>query len=241
MSVTILHTSDLHSRLDDRQAEALCFLREETGALLLDSGDALAAGNVYVLPREPVLARMNAAGYHAMAMGNREFFFRRRGLAMKTRAAQFPVLAANVVPVGGELKGVRRWTVLRTGGESVGVFGLAPTMVPPGAWYERFANVRFIDWQEAVAAAVEALRGRCAWLLALSHRGPEDDLRLAASRPEIDVILGGHCHAEGEHLVGSRPTLVSYAGAHARDVSIVRMQRGDDGHNHFERRLMGLT
>lgn len=240
MALTIIHTADLHARLDAAAAEALGFLRAQTGALLLDSGDAVAAGNVYVLPDEPVLARMTAAGYDAMALGNREFFFRKAGMLRKLARAGFPVLCANLLPLSGDLGPVLRWTRLRAGEQTVGVFGLAPTMVPPGSWGERFSDLRFLSWEGAAREAVEALRGQCDWLVALSHRGLEDDLALAELCPEIDAILGGHTHTRDTRLVGARPTLIAHPGHHASSVSVLRLERGADGRNEFEARIVEL-
>ncbi|MGC9317941.1 MAG: metallophosphoesterase [Armatimonadota bacterium] len=241
MALTIVHTSDLHNRLDAPRAEALRFMRDESGGLLLDSGDAIAAGNLYVRPVEPVLELMSAAGYDAMAVGNREYFFRKRGMLHKTRQAGFPVLCANVLPREGGMGHIRRWVVLQRGDVSVGLFGLAPTMVEPGSIWERLSDLRFVDWRRAAREAVEALRGEVQWLVALSHRGPEDDLALAELCPEIDLILGGHSHSQGDHLVGSRPTLVSYSGHHARTAAVIKAHRDEADQNRFEARLMEMT
>ncbi len=241
MALTIIHTADLHGRLDRRGAEALRFLAEQTGALLLDSGDAIAAGNVYVRADEPVLEAMNAAGYHAMAMGNREFFFRRAGLVRKTGQARFPVLAANVLPLSGELGRVRRWTVIEVEGQRVGLFGLAPTMIAPASFAERFSDLRFITWEGAAVEAVEALRDDAQWLVALSHRGLEDDRALAKLCPQLDAILGGHSHDACTEMVGVRPTVISHPGHHARSAAVISIERGEDGRNQVEARIVDLT
>ncbi len=241
MALTIIHTADLHGRLDRRGAEALRFLAEQTGALLLDSGDAISAGNVYVRAREPVLEVMNAAGYDAMAMGNREFFFRKSGLLRKTAQARFPVLATNVLPLRDDLGHVLRWTVLDTGGRRVGVLGLTPTMIAPASFAERFSDLRFITWEGAAVEAVEALRGEAEWLVALSHRGLEDDRALAELCPQLDAVLGGHSHDACTEVVGPRPTVISHPGYHARSAAVIRIDRGADGRNDVDARIVDLT
>lgn len=93
----VLLTTDLHGRLTPAQALRLGELRREHHALLFDAGDALPAPNISPWPGSTAVLRgLNEAGCAAMTLGNREFFFRRSGLARKTRAAQFPVLAANL-------------------------------------------------------------------------------------------------------------------------------------------------
>ena len=238
MALTIIHTADMHNRLDDERAEALGFLRENAGALLLDSGDAIAAGNIYVRPNEPVLERMNAAGYHAMGVGNREFFFRKRGMLLKTRQAQFPVLTTNLLPREGDFGHIRRWVEMEHAGQRVGVFALTPTMIRPGHLFERLSDVRFLTWEAAAREAVERLRGRVDWLIALSHRGLVDDVTLAEVCPEIDVVLGGHSHEEDFREVGPRPALISHAGHHATRAAFVKAERGADGRNTWETQLV---
>ncbi len=98
MTVTIFHTADLHNRLSSAAARQLTELkRQHSGSLLLDAGDAVAAGNLtYRLMGEPILRQMAEIGYAAMAMGNRESHPFRYGLERKLRDASFPVLAANI-------------------------------------------------------------------------------------------------------------------------------------------------
>lgn len=241
MAPTIIHTSDLHDRLDDTQAEALGFLRASADALLLDSGDAIGAGNVYVRPQEPILKRMNRAGYHAMAAGNREYFFRKAGMVAKTRQADFPVLAANVIAAEGDLGHVRRLTELEAQGQKIGLFGLMPTMIEPGHPLERFSDLRFLTWEAAAREAVGQLRERVDWLIALSHRSEEDNTALAKLCPEIDLILGGHSHEAGSREIGARPTLLSLPGHHARTAAVIKLERGSDGRNEFAWQLVEIA
>jgi 5'-nucleotidase / UDP-sugar diphosphatase len=240
MALTIIHTADMHNRLDDERAAALGFLREKSKALLLDSGDAIGAGNVYVRPAEPVLGRMNAAGYHAMAVGNREFFFRKRGMILKTRQAEFPVLTTNLLPRDGDFGHIRRWMRLEQGGEGVGIFALTPTMIQPGHFFERLSDVRFLAWEAAAREAVERLRNDVDWLIALSHRGVEDDRALAEICPEIDLILGGHSHDEVFREIGPAGTLISHAGYHAARAAFIRADRGADGRTRYQTQLVEI-
>ena len=69
-TVTIFHTADLHSRLPPAAGRQLVRLRQDhPGCLLLDAGDAVAAGNLtFRLRGEPILRQMAAIGYDAMAI-----------------------------------------------------------------------------------------------------------------------------------------------------------------------------
>lgn len=74
-------------------------------------------------------------------------------------------------------------------------------------------------WDSAVATAqlmVDRLRPTCDVLIALTHIGHREDLRLAANVPGIDLILGGHSHTvlETPERVGS--TWICQGGSHGR-------------------------
>ncbi len=238
--LAIIQTSDLHNHLDLRRAGRLRTLRIENRALLLDCGDAIWAGNVFVKPGpEPAIRRMNEAGYHAMAAGNREFFFRSFGMMMKTAEARFPVLCANLIP-RGDLGHILRWAILDSpSGERVGVFGLMPLMIPPGSWEERFSDMRFITHRQATEDALEALRADCAFVICLSHAGIETDIELAREFGQIDLILGGHSHLEDRELFVENGVTVSHVPPYGKAAGLIT-STGKPAPDRFLRRMIPL-
>jgi 5'-nucleotidase len=212
----------MHGRLSRAQARRLSEARRDYGALLLDAGDAVTALNVLVWPwDEPVLRRMNEAGYDAMTRGNREFFFRRRGLERKTRPASFPMLAANLRARDGS-QALPPSVLLDTAeGEKVGVIGLAREMIAPGSAAEALSDLRFLPWREAALEQAERLRPAVAWLVALSHLGPEADEELARLCPELDLVLGGHAHPTDTRVRRVGQTTVVTAAAYLREVALI--------------------
>jgi 2',3'-cyclic-nucleotide 2'-phosphodiesterase (5'-nucleotidase family) len=239
--LTLLQTSDLHNHIGLAQAGRLRTLRLEHEALLLDCGDAIWAGNVFVkLGPEHAIRRMNEAGYSAMAMGNREFFFRASGLLMKTIEARFPVVSANLLPRSGDLGHVRRWAILESPqGSRVGVFGLTPTMIRPESWVEMFSDLRFISHERAVREALAALRETCEWVVCLSHIGFPADCELAEQFGEIDVILGGHSHLTLPEAAVVNGVTISHVGAYAKQVALLR-SGGETRPSGFSRELLEL-
>jgi hypothetical protein len=99
MRIALLHTSDAHNRWNEAFVSHLRALKAQHDALLLDSGDAIRAGNVAV-PLRPEAAWdwMRAAGYDAMTIGNREFHLTAAGFLAKTQGAPCPLLCANLRP-----------------------------------------------------------------------------------------------------------------------------------------------
>jgi 2',3'-cyclic-nucleotide 2'-phosphodiesterase (5'-nucleotidase family) len=225
----LLHTADLHNRLSPAAARQLRTLKEQRpGTILLDAGDAVAAGNLtFSLFGEPILRRMAEAGYDAIAMGNRESHPRRSFLVRKLRDASFPVLAANLVGVRQPLPEIVRSHIIReTPNGRVAVFGLTRQMTSPGSAWARITDYVFED-PLAVARSVSPERRVGAELvICLSHCGHEIDMELAAT-PEIDLVLGGHSHAD---LTVQKPgaALVVHPGSHGRHVAMTEFVSRDD-------------
>ncbi len=239
-SLVLLHTADMHNRLSAAGAARLGELREENEALLLDGGDAVGAGNVTVRRSERIIDLMNQAGYAAMAVGNREYFFRKRGMIRKTQGAEFAVLSANLQAVHGHLGHIEPWTIVTTAdGARVGIFGLTPTMIPAGSCATLFSDSRFVPWKRATQQVVTALNGQVDWLVALSHLGEEDDRELVESFSEIDIVLGGHSHpkvAQFEHLTRR---LVCRPAPYAREALLVTISQ-TRANNHYETSVIEL-
>ena len=209
---TLLHTNDFHNHLNARQAE---FIRQAKAAhenvLLLDAGDAVAAGNVGVRPGgEPILTLMSETGYDAMTLGNREFHVADTLLRIKINKAAFPILCANIrwrEDQGETLPVVPSLVKSLPNGLRVGVFGLTVPMVTPRMTARLVSAFVFDDPVAEARRQIEVLRPQVDALVALTHIGLREDERLAASCPELDLIIGGHSHNKlGEpKVVGDVP------------------------------------
>jgi len=226
---TFFHTADLHNRLSMAAARRLADLkRRHEGALLLDAGDAIAAGNLgFRLAGEPILRRMAAIGYDAMSMGNRESHPLRRILERKLRNAAFPVLAANMRPARRPLPDiVRSHAVFETPAGRVAVVGLAPQITRPGSLWSRATDYVFDDPLSVAAELAAALRREADLVVCLSHCGEDTDARLA-ELSAVDLVLGGHTHGT---RVSQQPgqALIVHPGHHSSHVAQTEMTSRDD-------------
>jgi 2',3'-cyclic-nucleotide 2'-phosphodiesterase (5'-nucleotidase family) len=129
----ILHTNDFHNRLTDEKAARLRrAIEEEKPDLILDSGDAVKAGNMgFCAGGEPILRRMTEMGYNAMCCGNREFHISSKVFSIKVKDAGFPIVCANMRRKSGRSRCYLpdRSVVFEIKGKRVGVFGLLVPMV----------------------------------------------------------------------------------------------------------------
>lgn len=224
MTFWIFHTNDFHGRLTDAGADAIRAARAPyPGSLLLDAGDAVSAGNLGFRPSgEPILARMSDAGYDAMTVGNRESHPRRELFPRKLAEARFPILCANVTARPGAELPTKPYVVLEagesdgvTGRARVAVMGLSVPMFTRKMWTQALCDYFYGDPLATARALVPALREQADVVVALTHIGLQHDERLASSVAGIDLIVGGHTHADLEtpRIVSGIPILHTSAYA----------------------------
>lgn len=208
----LLHTNDFHNHLSPAQAETIRLAKAKNeNVLLLDSGDAISAGNVGVRPGgEPILTLMSETGYDAMTLGNREFHIADVLLRLKIGKATFPILSANIRwrdDHGESLPTTPHLLKTLPNGLRVGIFGLTVPMVTMRMAARLVSAFVFDDPVRIAREQVAFLRPKVDALIALTHIGQREDERLAAACPELDVIIGGHSHNVLEELkmVGGVP------------------------------------
>lgn len=218
----ILHTNDMHSRIEsinkydstcDAEGEAAgeCFggvARVKTAidakkasldnqnVIVLDAGDPFQGSLFYTTYKGAAEAEfMEQMGYHAMAVGNHEFDDGPQGLADFIAKVSFPVISGNLdLSSSAELNGkVGNHVVLDVGGKKIGVVSaLATDTVETSS---PGADVVFQDEIEALQADVAALQAEGVdIIIALNHVGLNKDIAIAEAVEGIDVVIGGHSH-----------------------------------------------
>ena len=242
----LLATSDLHAHLTPwdyytdrksdtsglaRTASLIAAARAEVAALrgtclLLDNGDFLHGSLLGDLKAQgrpgdrvhPMIAAMNGLGYDAATLGNHEFSGGLPFLLSCLKAAQFPVISANIArQLGpGPLSDqtllpptalLHRDLTDQSGTTrrlTIGLIGLLPPQTT--TWDRQHLGDSLItrDILHAAAAHVPALRAKGAdVVIALSHSGigpltPGDGMENAtaalAAQPGIDALVAGHTH-----------------------------------------------
>lgn len=217
--LTILHTNDVHSRLDPfpmdgskyqglggvaaRAALIRKIRQEEQNVLLFDAGDIFQGTPYFNLYKgEPEIKAMSMMGYDAVTMGNHDFDAGVEGFARQLPHASFPVLTANYDFNHTALEGkTQPYQVFKKAGLKIGVFGLGIQLwglVPK----EAYGKTRYKDPLPVALALSEQLKKKkgCDLVVCLSHLGYQynsnkiSDCVLAAETEHIDLIIGGHTH-----------------------------------------------
>jgi 2',3'-cyclic-nucleotide 2'-phosphodiesterase (5'-nucleotidase family) len=227
-NITILHTNDIHSHLDNmpRLSTAITRIRKGSGkdnTLLLDAGDVF-SGSIYfnLYHGQALLWFMNYLGYEAMCLGNHEFDAGLETLTEFVNGAKFHIVSANIqFPTGSRLDNtIAPFVIIEKNGERYGIFGL--TTEETTEISNTGIDITVTDHIAAARLAVAELeRNRINKIIALTHIGWNEDLKLAREVGDIDIIIGGHTHTVPESYPAvidedGSPTLIAQAGENAK-------------------------
>lgn len=226
MRLVILHTNDIHGRVEGIARVASLVERaraeEDCPVLYLDAGDVEeTTSRLSNLTKGAAMHRLlSKAGCDVATVGNAGWLrYGTQVIAEHAAAATYPLLLANLRPVGG----VTPTALLELDGATVGIVGVTTPL------RELLADLDFDFGFEAIPEVAvvrehaQALRLAGAdVVVVLSHLGfdvPDatiDDRRLAAElQGEVDLIVGAHSHhllPQGE-WVGN--VLITQAGCYA--------------------------
>lgn len=198
-TLTILHTNDTHSHLENmaRQATLIQEIRAQVPeVVLLHAGDAF-LGTLYFTVHKGAADAwvMDHMDFTAMALGNHEFDEGSATLAKFAEAVGFPLLAANFdfsqdPLLAGE---ILPYVIVDVAGNRVGIIGLT---TEDTAWSSNPGpNIAIGDAFAAARRAVDELTAQgVTVIIALTHLGWDRDLELATSVTGIDIVVGGHSH-----------------------------------------------
>lgn len=218
--LTVLHTNDVHSRIDPfpmdggsnqglggvaARAEIIEKIRrEEEHVLLLDAGDIFQGTPYFNFYKgQPEIKAMSSMGYEATTIGNHDFDAGLENLAMQlTNHAKFPMLVSNYDFTGTPMEyKYEPYKIFKKGQIKIGVFGLGIEMA--GLVPENLSSgTKYIDpvvKGNEIASKLKTEK-KCDMVICLSHLGYQysdnkvSDKRLANETENIDLIIGGHTH-----------------------------------------------
>lgn len=238
MRLTILHTNDLHGRLEALPRLATLIQRERALArdegrrvLLLDAGDSSSKKSPESLATHgrANYALLNAMGYQAVTLGNSDVKWGAAALDNLIASAAFPVLAANLRSLADETRlavsGLRTHTLVDLGGWPAGVIGLT-------AWigYDHSQHsYRAVNGVGILRELVDKLRSDgVRTIILLSHLGYSADTRLATVVGGLTAIVGGHSHLSLDPPVVVNRVAIAQAGEYGGRLGRLDLRLDDD-------------
>lgn len=250
--LTILHTNDTHSYLDDfaKRANIINTIRkhnrdiENAATLLVDAGDVLSGSiyfNMYQGEKEAQL--LNTLDYDMMAFGNHEFDCGSAFLAQFIKRLHFPIIASNLDfsndPVLAPFQNkhddspILPYIIKEYGnGIKVGIFALLTETTQESATpsKETIFHDAFSKAQEMVGFFHNlGIKN----IILLSHLGVDEDIKLAEKQVGINLIIGAHTHTVLEKALivtcQDHQTAIVQTGKYGQHLGEVQIMFNQDG------------
>jgi 2',3'-cyclic-nucleotide 2'-phosphodiesterase (5'-nucleotidase family) len=229
--VIIVHTNDMHSRIDNMGKLAWLvdsLRREHKYVFLVAAGDNFTGNpivDMYPDKGFPMIELMNKVGFNVTAMGNHEFDMGQE-LQNKRRAqATFPYICCNIDASGAVVKQPEPYLLLKAGKYKIPLLGMIQLGENglPDSHPSRLTGIKFAPAMEK-AADYMWLKQKYGMLIGLSHLGVETDEPLAKAYPQFDVIIGGHSHTTMSKPLMVNDVMILQTGSGLKNAGILTLQ-----------------
>lgn len=200
--ITIFHTNDVHSRVDN-YSKVKAYINNYNNKLLVDAGDTFHGQSIATLEFGSSIAKiLKAMGYSAMVPGNHDFNYGQDRLKELGEESGVKILAANIKKNGATK--YDEYTIEEVDGVKIGVFGIA---TPETAYKTNPNNVTGLDFgtKDSIIKDAENMVAKLEEegadvVIALSHLGIDSDSTvkstdIAKAVDGIDLIIDGHSHS----------------------------------------------
>ncbi|MBC7588185.1 MAG: metallophosphoesterase [Chitinophagaceae bacterium] len=216
--ITILHTNDVHSRLEAfpqdgsknaglggvaARAALINEIRKEAdNTLLLDAGDIFQGTPYFNLYKgEPEMKAMSMMAYDAATMGNHDFDAGMENYATQLQHAKFPIILCNYDFANTPMEGKTiPYKIYQKQNLKIGILGVGIELkgLVADSLYGNTVYHNPIEYANRNAAILR--KEGCDMIICLSHLGDKytddkiSDEILAKENFDIDLIIGGHTH-----------------------------------------------
>jgi 2',3'-cyclic-nucleotide 2'-phosphodiesterase (5'-nucleotidase family) len=195
---------------------------------LVSAGDNFTGNPVVDMIRDkgyPMVDLMNKCGFNLSAVGNHEFDMGQAMLNDRMAQAKFPFICCNLDATGAIMKQPQPFQVLEAGNEiSIAFLGLLQ-LDDNGLPSAHPANMKGVKFVNGLVKAHEYkwMKDRYGILIGLSHLGINDDIKLADSMPQFDIIIGGHSHTLLEKPMLQNDVMIVQTGANLKCVGKITL------------------
>jgi 5'-nucleotidase / UDP-sugar diphosphatase len=162
---------------------------------------------------------LNHMRLDAMVVGNHEFDYSADHLVRNLKPLMhFPLLSANIFGASGEslFKPYVQRTFPACNCRAF-IFGVTTDQTPVTTHPKNVQGLQFEKPEIAAQRLLDHARPDDL-VIALTHLGVDDDEKLAAACPRINVVIGGHSHTKIPQPLKVNDTIICQAGSYARDL-----------------------
>ncbi|HEX3009020.1 MAG TPA: metallophosphatase [Bacteroidales bacterium] len=202
--LVILHSNDFHGADFSALSRAATLIKQtratEENVLYLNAGDLFTRGPYHrKFYGELEFSILNKIGCDALTLGNNEFKATRDRSALnyltaRISQADFPTLCANILEQKDRtyLPKVQPFCLKNIHGIRVGIMGVTTAKV---ASYRQTSELTVLNPIDSAEAVFPKVSSQSDIVLALTHIGVMNDLRLAERLPKLAAVIGGDSHS----------------------------------------------
>ena len=245
VEVDLLTINDFHGRLEAAPPVAgaatlggmvAAYEAANPNTILAAAGDLIGASTFtsFIQDDQPTIDALNAIGLDVSSFGNHEFDQGRDDIARIQDEADWPYLAANLYDRAAGVPAFDEYSVIETGGVSIGFVGAVTEELPSLVSPDGIASLEvrpIVPEVNRVAAALsdgDPANGEADVVILLVHEGPATTTLESSTDPasafggiitgasaDVDAIIGGHTHLQFAHDIPipgtdrTRPVIMS--------------------------------
>ncbi len=240
-SLTIVHVNDVHGALKYNEGSGqIGFGRLQTklnelkdqnpNLLLMNAGDSFHGDvDVNLSNGQIMVDMMNLLGFDVMVPGNHDFNYGYDRLLEIKKAAEFPILGANIIKEADGKSDFEGFVVKEMeNGLKVGIFGITTEETKFKTHPDNTEGIEFADGVETAKKMVKQLKDEDVDLIvALVHLGNEGTTlttsrELAQEVDGIDLIIDGHSHENLNETVNG--ALLVQVGNFLKNIGVVNIE-----------------
>ncbi|RDL22737.1 2',3'-cyclic-nucleotide 2'-phosphodiesterase/3'-nucleotidase [Serratia fonticola] len=223
VNITILGTSDLHGTFvpwdystdTENLAGSLSQIAtqvhkvrtQQPNVILVDAGDTIQGNFVETFKNDktsPMILGFNALDYDVWVMGNHEFDFGLKALAIPLSQFKGTALAGNIVWDSGKPY-LPAYKIVERQGVKIGIIGMDTPMTAEFAkGTDRIDGLTFTDPVQAVKKVIQQIHGQVDAIVLVAHMGIDNENQrpgtgvgdIARANPELAAIVAGHMHVK---------------------------------------------
>jgi 2',3'-cyclic-nucleotide 2'-phosphodiesterase (5'-nucleotidase family) len=227
VQIVILSFNDTHGDFENLP-QLSAFVKETKNTyknvIVADAGDRFTGNpynDFYEKKQFPAVDLLNHIGVDVAVVGNHEFDYGIELLNERIKEFNGVEISANIELKSSGLTGIKPYYIIKKEGIKIAFLGLTNVEKrtgKPAALLERVANIRFYDPIET-AMKHRFLGKKAHVFVALTHLGITEDLILADSMPELDLIIGGHSHTLLKEPLIQNSVMITHAGHNVSHVA----------------------
>lgn len=206
-TLTIFSINDAHGQINNfSKVKYIVDEAETQGEVIVVSAGDLFSGNPVVdfisEKGYPMIDLMNRSGFDVAVLGNHEFDYGQVNLTNRIEDAQFEFICANADMTDAILPQSDPYVTITAGDLDITFLGMVQTSYTSGSYIPathpyRVEGITFQPATDIIDNYATLKEDTDADLLVLlSHLGTNTDYYMAENYPYMDIIIGGHSHAQ---------------------------------------------